>query len=613
MKLTSLIKHLTAKRNLYCFLILFLIALTVFYPSLDFDLLEQDWVEIERIIIKFGSGFLPFKIPAYYYLTEYGTLWGSTTLIFHLFGSNALLYRTFNLIMRVLAAYALFRLVSYWSARQLFGIASALFFLLTYAGLENTYWAIQYFAYLSTILLCWSLYSWKKYHNLYPHINFRKPFLIFLIAVLIGHIRIFMLPFILLLGEIYQHFIKQDSRFKPNIIHIIYILFFTLVILIGTKLYQGIQGAKMIHPYPLIHSLFTGNYPVLDTFFLFISNVIIPYTVIDFFLPDPQYRNVLVILVLSIVLSITGFLFLLINLVNKRTMITVASLIAVVYPLSIYFAIPFLTRWSFSWITATLLGGQIFIIIFLTSIIFWKIYRPYTELVVLGGIITITHLALSWSMYPQQSSDTSSLYDITSRYYTVPSMGISIMLGFIFSISYEGFKTIFVNHKITRPVLVGTVIIIALYFHSLFNILAINKFLKEFRNRLPDISRREQLWNITKPFFSRLGYKKFEKIIYFEGYRNEKDMLIIKSYLPYLLAVELGHFSPGLSNNTIFILDKNEILSIIRGKQITYNKNLQLKDSFDEKRFFAIKIDEQNHLINIKNRILNEATQKDSF
>lgn len=580
------------KRSLFLLLILSAATIFIFYPVLQQDLIEQDWIEIERIKADFGT-VSPLNIPKRFYLSEYGTLWGSTALTYQLFGSNLADYRLLNLALRLLAAYSLYLLVRYWSGRQIFGFISAFFFMFSYGGLENTIWSIHHFAYSSVILFCLSLYFWKKYHDRYRAFDLFLSFFIFAVSIFIGHIRIFMLPFILLAGEIY-FFITSKKRSILHIAYTILLLLFMLITLFGTNLYHGVQAAKVVHPLILARILLEGTFPILGNFFLFISNLVFPYFLVAFLFPDAvQKIDIQFFLSLTIIIWLIGSLFIFINIFKKRFAVALASLMIILYPLVVYRASNYLSDWSPSLIISAAIGGTAFILITITSFVFWKTNRQYVELVVLGFATTVTHLALPWSMFPLLESNNSSLTDFASRYYTVPSFGVSIMIGFIFTISFDAVRRSITGHRINRAAFTGGIVIICTLLIIFFQASYINKFFKSYRKDFPNINRHEQLWKTIKPFFEAIEDKKSEKIVYVEGYRDNKDAVIIKTFLPYQLAVEQGFLTSDRKRSVSFVLNKDEIIST-------------LKAGFDAKRFFAIKI-ENDHLSDIKAEIVSKA------
>lgn len=592
------------KRSLFLLLILSAAAIFIFYPVLQQDLIEQDWIEIERIKADFGT-VSPLNIPKRFYLSEYGTLWGSTALTYQLFGSNLADYRLLNLALRLLAAYSLYLLVRYWSGRQIFGFISAFFFMFSYGGLENTTWSIHHFAYSSVILFCLSLYFWKKYHDQYRESDLFLSFFIFAVSIFIGHIRIFMLPFILLIGEVYYLATSKKSsvsfteRIKTShITHIILITLFMLVTLFGTNLYHGVQAAKVVHPLILARILLEGTFPILGNFFLFISNLVFPYFLVGYFIPDAvQKIDIQFFSSLTIIIWLIGSLYIFINIFKKRFAVALASLMIILYPLVIYRASNYLSDWSPSLIISAAIGGTAFILITITSFVFWKTNRQYVELVALGFATTVTHLTLPWSMFPLLESNNSSLTDFASRYYTIPALGVSILIGFIFTISFGAVKRSLNKRRINYYTFTGGAVIASILLIIYFQASYINKFFKSAQQDFPGIIRHEQLWKIIKPFFEAIEDKKSEKIVYVEGYRDNKDAVIIKTLLPYQLAVEQGFLTSDHKRSVSFVLNKDEIIST-------------LKAGFDEKRFFAIKI-ENDHLSDIKAEIVSKARPND--
>src|SRR3990167_6918806 len=209
--------------NILSCLLIIITTILIFYPARNLDLLGHDFGQITIITIPFGTNPFPFNIPLSYYFTQYGFTYVLLAIIFQIFGVNADYYYAFNIGLKVLDSTLIYFLISWWGKSRLVGLITSLFFLTSYAGIESSFPVVQIMPYIGIVLLCISLYFYRLFHLYYSKKYLTLSLLGFTLAIFVGHIRIFFLPAILFVGEVYFYLTnklpRSSDRYKLRINH----------------------------------------------------------------------------------------------------------------------------------------------------------------------------------------------------------------------------------------------------------------------------------------------------------------------------------------------------------------------------------------------------------
>ena len=278
---------------------------------------------------------------------------------------------------------------------------------------------------------------------------------------------------------------------------------------------------------------------------------------------------------------------------ERQYRIAIASLAAIIFPLSIYYSQGMLRMWEITWIVSTVVGGTIFILISLTNFVIWRNNRRVIELAVLSIILLISHLLIPWLAFTQFEIDTQSAFHWYSRYYTVPAMAMSILWGLLFTESVESITGAWHNFLLTFKSLYRVTIIIFILVLFTLNGSQTLKHIKEsytYFNRI----RHEQLWNLTSPYFLPLIKNPSKKFVYVEGDMSPKELGMINSVFPYKLYVNYELSVPSSEHSFIFLNNKSEALDLLNS------------GSFDIGNFVAIRINDLQ-VKDIKDHLIQEA------
>lgn len=575
----------------YWFLIIATFIFFVLSPAIGLDLTGSDWSNFTYIINNFGHGFLPFKIPLSFYFTQYGTLYASIAYAMQFLGTNPTLHYLNNIFLRIVASFAIYLLVNWWSRRKGAGVIAGLFFGISYPGIESTTWSVHFLTYISVVLLCIFLYLWKKFHDFPTKTNLYYSLIFFVLTIFIAHIKIFALPLLVLIGEFYALVVskRQIGFFKLKVIHALCLLITFSVLYLGTDLMKTTPelSGKMLHPYIILQGLINGYPPIVQSLFLFVSNLVIPPDFLKFLESTRLVSfNQSFVWILSLVMALIGFVFFIYLLIKKHYWIAFASLIAIIFPVSIYYSTEMLKIWEITWIISTIVGGTLFILIALTNFIVWKNNRRVLELAMLSIILLVGHLLIPWLAFTQFEVDTQSAFHLYSRYYTVPAMGMGILWGLVFTCALDSLGHLRFNSflKFKSYLMITIIILIAYLFisHALFTNIHIRGLYQYF-----DRSKHEHLWNITSPHFLPLVKNPGKKFVYIEGNLNPKVLGMI-DYFSYQIYVNYENLPPSTDRSFVFLSNKAEVLGLLKKELVALKeKNTEVSNI---QNFVALRI-----------------------
>lgn len=595
--------------------ILLPIMIYTFYPIINIDFMDWDWLEIEYPYHVIPSG-MPHLM--FYLITPYGTAYALLGIAHHFFGSVMQPYYILNVFLRAIAAFTIYLFSTWWSKKKLIGIIAGLFFGVSIIGIENTNWVIQFPAYLGPIMLCVSLYFWKRFHDIPSKSSLRKSVIISGLAFFISHIRIYALPLIIMGGEFYQYIFNKTSKkyfgIKSQHILLLLIIFISpfvisyLILLLTHNLIVTENVFRVTSPPILFQSLINGFPPTIFTFFMFIGFLVFP----PFFYPGPEIFHLTniedVLTILSLVMTGLSLGFLVFNLIKRQHLASVASILAVIYPVSFYLTQNKLENLEPAILISILVGGTIFILMSITVCLIWNHNRKIGELGLLALTIMITHLLLPWASFPIPQNNIQSAADPRNRYYLIPVIGICILWGIILDSSLNLASNYWQIHKpIIKKIffpgnfLAFSIIIIIIYLLSM-NSWVTHNFLMS-RSSYTYNGRLNELWKIVRPKFESIKDKQSERVVYFEGDLSPKDINIIEYYMRHKLTV-IGFHNPFRAHTVFFTSNKKVISSLIHQEPGSLAL-LGLSQPFSLDNFLALRF-EKNTLIDIKKEIIKQ-------
>lgn len=580
-------------KDFLCIFLLIICITLVLSPSLSLLLYEKTFNDFGLVIDNFGhfSNHIKFtNAPISYYFSSYGTLIAAVALAYKAFEFNSQSYYTLALILRIFAAFSIYYFVIRWTKSRIAGFISGLFFGISFAGIQNTLWVTLSSVYLEIVFIFIFLNKWWTFHINPTKKTAFYSILTFLLAIFAYPARASGLILTIFAVELFLIF-RNLKNFKiPSLkLKHSFVLFFIVCILVfGLKTLSKTPDIefKMISPKILSYSLLTGYPPLVTTFWLFLSNLIIsPYTIA--FISNSKIFLELIINLLPLI----GSVYLLSLLIKKRFFLAFSILPAITFPLFIFGSERFLKNWPPDWILVTQFGGSMFL--WATWIIIFFIWNKNRRLAIiglLGILIIVSYLLMPWMISTQPSGDDQSAFDFTHRYYTLSTVGMGLFLASIFTffiqvISENIPKTITKMKQKIQPLSlfkavsingaflsVPTLIISLIILHSTTTYAYLAEKSKDLDTKSFDI-----LWTKIKPVFKENQRGKTQ-FVYLE-YKERLDEPFIQYFFPARAAIYLGQTRnpPKIK----FIFNKKDL------KKIDLNNFYAFR--FDGKNLFDIK------------------------
>lgn len=555
---------LNSKDFLSLSLITLLMTLTL-YPSIFLLLYEKTFHDFGLVIINLGknsNNINLFTTPISYYFSAYGTLIASVAIIYNFFEFNSQYYYILALFLRVAAAYSIYFFVTKWSKNRIAGFISSLFFGISFAGIQNTLWVTLSSIYLEIIFIMFFLDKWLTFHynptkksSLYSMAAFLLTILAYPARVSGLILTVFIVEFFLLASNA-----KNLLSYKTKLNHLLILLLIYCILVFGLKTLGKTPEIeyKMISPKILALSLLTGHPPIITTFWLFTSNIIIsPCLIYSENLLTNNYCGNLTLHnldqlaiknIMNLVL-ILGIIFLILNLKKRRYFLALALLPVILFPIFIKNTAPFLIDWRPEWILSTQISGSIFLwCVFVVIFFIWNRDRRLAVTGILGILLAISYLIMPWMISTQHTVEDQSAFNFTHRYYTLPSVGMGFLLGSVFA-----FLIGLINNKIYslmqqklnplilfKNLLVTGIFLILpmlIIFSTLSQSYLTNTYLSTQVNNI-DAKKIDTLWTKIKPIFKD-NHPDKPQFIYIEhpGNLNEE---IIQYFFPARVAIYLG-------------------------------------------------------------------------
>ncbi len=588
------------KNNL---LLLLSVAIIVFTlkPSLTLPINADTYTEFAIATKDFGknsTNFKIFNVTPLYYFSPYGTLELSNAITLKLFSFNSSYYTFLTMIVRILAAVSIYYFAAKWSGYKLTGFISSLYFGICYPGFENTFRTSLYIIYPAVFFMFLFFDKWFTFHNK-PNIKNLKKSLIFLVlSILIYPARMVGMIIVISAGEIYRMLekFKERKTLKLRFKHILY-TFITLAIMIlisGTLKKTDELQFKMISVFALFKSVITGSYPSIFSLWLFISNLIFsPQFFMSKLISYPVLNNISVLLPISALVTFFVLLF------KKKYSLALITTTAIAFPFLVNISVPYLTNWNRDWVMAVKYGGTIFMLFLIILLYMWEKSRKLAEVGWLGVIILTSNIFFAWMLAPVYFIDSQSSFDFAIRYYTLPSAGMGLLFGSVFSYLFYSLITFIKNvlsinkkkilsfSKLLLSIPVYLVPMLIILYSVTLNGVTTNSIFIE-KNKGLDSKKIDGLWKVL--VLSNISFKnnKSSKIIYLDNFGTSQEKDYVKTIFPIRFSLTAGDVvNPP---QYFFIYDK-ETLNRIYSE--VPNKNTKID-------FYAFRF-EDSKLYDIKN------------
>ncbi len=583
-------------KNFLLIAIISIFSLLILYPAFSLPYPGPSYEDLYIVVNHFGPNLSFFYPKLLYYFHQYGTQFASLVFAYKLFEFNSISYFTLNIFLRIAAAITLYYFVSKWSKSILAGFIAGIFFAVNTSSLQSTTRVSLFQIYTAAIFLCIFLDRWFSFHYHPTKRNLYLSALFFFIAIISHPVRMVGTVPLVLAGESY--FFIKDYLKKANLtLKLMHPILEMLIILLlmfvtGTLATTPELTSKRLSLNILFISLITGFPPIIMSLWFFISNLIATHEISIY---ENSSLKLLLLNRLSLFLPILSTVFSAIFLLKKKFLLTFISISVLVFSFALYRSFPSL-RWYPQWLAITHIGGALFLISNLLLFFFKDKYPRLAEIGLFGTIIVVANLLFPWLISPQLSGNDQSAFTPIHRYYTIPSIGMGILLGSVFTLciyytrenlsdilrSFQSKLNIFKTIRISAYTIVFLIICILVIFLLSFNSITTRNYLISQGQGINTMAI-DRFWNQLKPYITNIQTNSVN-LVYLEA-DGSLDKKYIKEMFPRRIAISLRTTTnPPLIN---FIFDKEDLLNTLKANP-NYNllafrlKNQSLSDIKEE-------------------------------
>lgn len=406
------------------FFVIALMQLFTLKDTFSLALFGDDWFTLTRYFLYVG----PYASGEYnhlsYFLTMYGSQDSFFALLYHLFGLQSQFYYGVSFLLRLLAAVSVYPLLFGLTKNRLAGFIAALFFAVSFIGIETTNWVFNLPSYLAIIFLNIFFCVYLSRGN----ISIKKGLLIttlFVVTFVVQPIRMTGLPLMILLIEAFVFFHN-----KTKLRQLFYVSFalvgFLLVKLVGNTIsksdemvQRALAGLEII-----IKKLQAGELEILMNPFITLGSL---------FIPDILWNQFTTILSTNFfwifVVSLLGFVIIVFLLTKSSSLsnnfLIISGAFGILWTLFVrYISVYNAPAFSDPFKTGSALIGGYFIITILTLLYhLWRDKQAFP--LFLSLVIIISSFIVPWLFTPEGHFSTSH------RYLILTSLGLAIFWGTI--------------------------------------------------------------------------------------------------------------------------------------------------------------------------------------
>jgi len=526
------------------------------------------------------------------FLKHYSMQLGSLAIAYKFFDFSSFSYFALNIILRIIAAFVIFFFVTKWTKSRLAGFLSSLFFGINTAGIRSTVDVTLFQVYIAITFLIIFLDRWLAFHNHPNRRNLIVSTALFVITILSYPERMVGLPFLVVAAELYWLFKSFKDKMNRTLVlfHLLSLIFILilLIFITGSLSPIGEVAAKQVSIGVLLLSLLIGSPDTIAAIFAFIGNLLIPSPPLN-----SNYLDIQIIKSLGDLIPILGIIFVIISLIKRKFLLAYLWVIPIVFSPFISQSKLELVGWQEDWIAVTRLGGTLFTILNLALISLWQKNKTLSGIGLLGTGLVLSNLLLPWLISPQNNSASDqSAFRFVHRYYTVPSIGMGLLLSCAVSLILQSFKkNLLMRSMLVLLIIVPTALLILLQVVATRHyIMAQDKYIN-----LNDANAQkiDLFWTKLRPFVKNIKGGE-DNLIYIDS-----DGSLSERYITAYFPVRIDMTTKGDSPKLKFIFQESELDQYLM--QHPDNQTL-------ETALFAFSW-HNNNLKDIKNELLNSYDQ----
>lgn len=588
------------------FLIVFLVGLVVFFPTLNLSLYGDDWLVFWRYDSFFPSS---QTINALDYLKHFLTRYGSQDILMgflrSIYGYQSEYYYLTSLIMRILASFSLYPIAFYLTKNKLAAFFAMLFFSVTTIGLETTEYISHITSYIGLSLFNLFLYYFLRSRENGENRKLFYSGLFFFLTFVIVPIRMTgLLPFILLIEFFWviQNWGKKILK-KVSLRLSFIFLIFIFINITGNPFFFPSQGGNIKPPSNvfLINQTTDSlskivkqleNYRFDFLFYPVISfgSMFIPDTAIDHF-PVVLKKSQLVLLILFVysIFAIIS-LFIMRSILPKKTYSSRAILVSTTF-WSLISSVVYLTNQTTfpdpKLLISFFIGG------YMTILGIYLLRKFYQDRLISQAIFA----SLSWSIaafFIAWLWDPFFLLVTYHRYLIGSAVGISLFLATVISLIK--------NLKYQK------IVLSLFFFLILIHIINTRTHIQKIvENHSAETSNK--IWS-QMPYISEIGKSKEPLVFYFEGDETNGAILndTVTFGFPFHMAI-LYNISEMNKNPVSMIVWKDVESAVLDGKSFTPHFGGRVLNPISPSSVYAFHLQGKDNLINITDSARRKLTE----
>jgi hypothetical protein len=288
-------------------------------------------------------------------------------------------------------------------------------------------------------------------------------------------------------------------------------------------------------------------------------------------------ENDLILIVLGLNIMI-GLFFGIYYFTKKSYKPLILTTVGLLFPLSTYLAREYLLDWPAAWVIIALTGEYLFVLIISVLIHKWKDNKKATLLGAYGLLFSLVHIAGPWLAMPVfGGSAHQSPFVFSLRYYTVPVLGVSLIVASMFMI-------------VRKNIILRSVFTMTFVITLIFNLINIQNYFNERSNYL-DSLRNNLLWQEVKPHFSNYIPSSGIIVTYIDGEVTPKEVYFFKYILPIKLRLEVNPYFRDAKYLTV--TDREEVASMLGDGNIFLKYKLPVSP-INKNDIFFFRIEEKD-------------------
>lgn len=588
------------------FLIIFLIGLIIFFPTLKLSLYGDDWLVFSIYSYLFPQGYAP---NIWDFLNQLLTRYGLQVTLMGLFRSiydyQATYYYMTSMILRIIAAFSLYPLTFYLTRSKLAAFFAMLFFSVTTIGLETTEYLAHIPSYISLTFFNLFLYYFLRSREEKELKKLLYSGLFFYLAFVTAPVRMTGLLLFILLIEFFWIIQNWGKKILKKVsLRLSFILLIFLFI--------NVTGNPFFFPTQKNETKPQSNIFLITQTTDSLSNIVkqlenyrfdfLFYPIISFgsmFLPDTAIDNFptalkkpQLVLLIFFVYSMFAIISLFItrSILQKKIYSYQAILVLTAF-WSLISAVVYLANQTtfpgLRFFISLLVGG------YMAILGLYLLYKFYHNQLVSQAIFS----SLSWSIaaffIPWLWSPFFLLVTY-HRYLIGSAVGISLFLATVISL-VKNLK----YQKITL-----SIFFLLIFIHTINTRMHIQKLLE---NHSAETSSK--IWS-QMPYIPEVGKSKEPLVFYFEGDGTNGGILndTITFGFPFHMAVLYN--IPEMRRNPISMIDWKDIESaVLDGKSFAPHFGGRVLSPISPARVYAFRLQGKDNLINITDSARKRLTE----